>query len=147
LPSSNWQEVDGLLYVDGELVDDRNMPGDSLGKRRLQTPFKSLMRLRKSADNLIAIVKSGHRCFIDSNGIPFIYEKTESCALKYHKIRKVEGKDLKSVLWLKDVSFPFVVPRPPPIEYKWAGVLYLKGLPWILYEYSVVRQSDTRRKV
>ena len=145
LPSSNWELVDGLLYVDQLLVDDKNMPGDTIGKRRLQTPFKNLQPLKRAADNLLAIIKSGHKCFIDTNGVPFIYEKTESCALKYHKIRKVERKDTASVLWLKDFNFPFVVPRPPPTDYTWAGVLHLKGLPWVLYEYSVSKKADTRR--
>jgi hypothetical protein len=147
LPSSNWELVDGLLYVDQLLVDDKNMPGDTIGKRRLQTPFKNLQPLKRAADNLLAIIKSGHKCFIDTNGVPFIYDKTESCALKYHKIRKVERKDTASVLWLKDFNFPFVVPRPPPTDYTWAGVLHLKGLPWVLYEYSVSKKADTRRKI
>ena len=147
LPSSNWDTIDGLFYVDRILVDDKNMPGETLGKRRLQTPFKDLLPLKRAADNLLAIIKSGHKCFIDSKGVPFIYEKTENCALKYHKIRKVEKKDSASVLWLKGFTFPFVVPRPPPIEYTWAGVLYLKGLPWVLYEYSISKQKDTRRKI
>ena len=147
LPSSNWETVDGLLYVDRILVDDKNMPGDSLGKRRLQTPFKNLLPLKRAANNLLAIIKSNYKCFIDSNGVPFIYEKTENCSLKYHRIRKIEQKDSASVLWLKDLSFPFVVPRPPPLDCKWAGVLYLKGLPWILYEYSVSKEKDTRRKI
>lgn len=147
LPSSNWELVDGLLYVDQLLVDDKNMPGDTIGKRRLQTPFKNLQPLKRAADNFTAIIKCGHKCFIDSKGVPFIYDKTETCALKYHKIRKIDRKDTASVLWLKDFNFPFVVPRPPPTDYTWAGVLHLKGLPWMLYEYSVTRQADTRRKI
>ena len=37
LGSSNWELVDGLLLLDGELLDDKNMPGDTLGVRRLLT--------------------------------------------------------------------------------------------------------------
>ena len=68
LPSSNWQATDGLLYLDGELVDDRNMSGTTLGQRRLQTPHKGLLPLKKSVNNLTGIVKQPTLCFIDSNG-------------------------------------------------------------------------------
>ena len=27
LPSSNWEEQDGLLYLDNKLLDDKNMKG------------------------------------------------------------------------------------------------------------------------
>ena len=39
LPNSNWELVDGLLLIDNQVVDDKNMPGASLGIRRLQTHF------------------------------------------------------------------------------------------------------------
>ena len=42
LPSSNWEEQDGLLYLENKLLDDKNMKGKTLGRRRLQTPFKDL---------------------------------------------------------------------------------------------------------
>ena len=35
LPSSNWEEQDGLLYLDNKLLDDKNMKGKTLGRRRL----------------------------------------------------------------------------------------------------------------
>ena len=38
LPSSNWTIADGLVTIDGLIVDDRNMEGESLGRRRLMTP-------------------------------------------------------------------------------------------------------------
>ncbi|MGY8867503.1 MAG: hypothetical protein ACKVJK_18030, partial [Methylophagaceae bacterium] len=45
--SSNWTFTDGLLYLDNELLDDKNMSGKTLGARRIQTPFKSLYTLKK----------------------------------------------------------------------------------------------------
>ena len=55
LPSENWYEKDGLLYIDNRLIDDRNMPGDTLGKRRIQTPFRNLLPLRKSLGTHIGL--------------------------------------------------------------------------------------------
>ena len=118
LPNSNWELVDGLLLIDNQVVDDKNMPGASLGIRRLQTHFTELVPLKHSIESLIGILK-----------------------------QKVEKKGVASVLWLKDINFPFTIPRPPPQEKTWAAVLHMGGLPWLLYEYSEERLKDTRRKV
>jgi len=148
LPSSNWEEQDGLLYIDNRVVDDRNMSGKTLGRRRLQTPIKELLPLRGSIAAPVSLIRQTRiKTFIDNVGTPFIYEKTTSSSLKYYKIRKVERKDIASVLWLKGVSFPFKVPRPPTDDLSWAGVLHLGEIPWLLYEYSETSKSDTRRKV
>ena len=147
LPNSNWELIDGLLLIDNQVVDDKNMPGASLGIRRLQTHFTELVPLRHSIDSLIGILKQSTKYFIDSKGTPFIYQKTMNSSLKYYKIRKVELKEKASVLWLKDVNSPFTIPRPPPRELTWAGVLHIGGLPWLLYEYSEEKLKDTRRKV
>ena len=45
LPSDNWEKLDGLFFVDGELIDDKNMPGQTLGIRRLQTPYREISLL------------------------------------------------------------------------------------------------------
>ena len=148
LPSSNWEEQDGLLYIDNRVVDDRNMSGKTLGMRRLQTPIKDLLPLRGSIAAPVSLIRQPRiKTFIDNVGTPFIYEKTTSSSLKYYKIRKVERKDVASVLWLKGISFPFKVPRPPTDDLSWAGVLHLGEIPWLLYEYSETSKSDTRRKV
>ena len=147
LPSSDWEEQDGLLYLDNKLLDDKNMKGKTLGRRRLQTPFKELFPLKAAITDKIGLLKHTKNIFIDNNGVPFLYEKTRSASLKYHKIRKVERKNSASVVWLKGINFPFKIPRPPSVDTTWAGVLYLSGIPWILYEYSEFQKSDTRRKV
>ena len=148
LPSSNWEEIDGLLYVDNKLVDDKNMAGKTIGMRRLQTPMKNILPLKRSISSSLGIIKQDRvNTFIDTEGTPFIYEKTTWSSLKYYKIRKIERKNSASVLWLKGINFPFKIPRPPVNDLQWAGVLHIAGLPWMLYEYSAVKHSDTRRKV
>lgn len=147
LPSNNWDYVSGLLYVDGKLFDDTNMPGDTLGLRRLQTPKRELERLNRKIDSLTGILKQTSNCFIDTNGTPFIYVKTITCELKYYKIKRVDRKGVACVLWVEGVKSPFTIPRPPSEGMHYAGILHLKGLPWVLYEYSEERKKDTRRKV
>ena len=147
LPSGNWDRQDGLLFLDGQIVDDRNMTGDTLGLRRLQTPHKSLYSLRQQVEDFRGVIKSNEKHFIDTNGIPFIYEKTEFCKLKYYRIKSIVQKDTVSLLKLHGVRQPFVIPRPPASDMRYAGVLHYGTLPWVLYEYSEDRREDTRRKV
>src|SRR6056300_870883 len=149
IESSNWELADGLLFLEGKILDDRNMTGDSLGVRRVQTPYAkdSLYKLSAAIYSLQGILKQKVKTFIDSNGMPFIYEKTLNCKLKYYKIKKVERKDVASILWLNGVNFPFTIPRPPEQGMDWAGVLHYNNLPWVLYEYSEEKLKDTRRKV
>lgn len=123
------------------------MPGATLGIRRLQTPHKDLLPLRHCIDSHVGIIKQRQKHFIDSKGFIFIYEKTKMCEIKYFKIRKVEQKELASLLWLKGVKQPFTIPRPPRLGCSWAGVLHLHGLPWMLYDYAEEEQPLRRRKV
>jgi len=147
LPSDNWHLIDGLMFIDDVLVDDRNMLGDTLGKRRLQTHRGPLLPLRKAITSLVGVIKQNGRVFIDAKGRPFIYEKTKFCKLIYHKIKKIEGKNTASLLWVHGISFPFEIPRPPAHQYEWAGVLYMEQHPWLLYEYSQSRLKNSRKKV
>ena len=147
LPSNNWESRDGLLYVDGLLVDDKNMPGETLGIRRLQTPFKSLLKLSKAYTSPIAIIKESAGPYIDNYGKLFEYEKTKYCKVRYYKIRNIEKKITHSILWLHRVNFPIQIPRPPSHDFKWAGMLHLDGKPWLLYDYATEKLPEYRRKV
>ena len=49
---------DGLLFLDDKILDDKNMKGDNLGIRRLQTPHKNLYPIKNQIDELIGIIKS-----------------------------------------------------------------------------------------
>ena len=40
--SDNIWEQDGIVFIDEKVLDDRNQKGDTIGKRRLQTPLKNL---------------------------------------------------------------------------------------------------------
>jgi len=148
LPSDNWEVIDGLVYVDGYLLDDRNMPGKSIGIRRLQTPMRDLLEIKKSISTIVGLAKqSGNAPYVDTSGKLFIYEKTLKCRLKYHKITAIERKEVATRITVQGVDTAFRVPRPPHPDVEWAGVLYFHGLPWKLYEFSVDRKPDTHRKI
>jgi hypothetical protein len=147
LDSSNWEIADGLLLLDGKLLDDKNMPGDSLGLRRMLTPHKEQYHLRNMITTANGLMKQKTKYFIDNGGNPFIYEKTEFAQLKYLKIKKVEPKIKACLLWVHGCSFPFTIPRPPETGFMWAGILHIKNNPWLLYEYAEEKLKDTRRKI
>lgn len=147
LYSDNWMLADGLLFVDSALVDDKNMPGATLGIRRAQSPHRTQYKLSKAVFTHNGILKQSTKYFIDSNGMPFIYEKTRMLKLIYLKIKKVTQKDVASLLWVKESKSPFTIPRPPEQGMNWAGILHLNGFPWMLYEYSDKKLKDTHRKV
>jgi hypothetical protein len=147
LPSGNWDVQDGLLILEDLVVDDKNKEGRTLGARRMQTAHKDVMPLKKMLTSYNGILKQKTRCFIDNVGVPFIYEKTKFVQLKYIKIKKVQQKDIATLIWVKGANAPFTVPRPPEEGYTWAGVLHLHGLPWVLYEYSETKLKDTRKKI
>ena len=146
LPHENWSFSDGLMFLEGKVVDDRNQGAETIGRRRLFTPH-DLFPLKNSVDSIQGLLKQTVKTFIDTSGRPFIYEKTKSCDLKYFNIKKKELRDTYTLLWLHGVNTPFSVPRPPEPGIFFAGVLLLHGLPWILYEYSEHPKKTTWRKV
>jgi len=146
LPSSNWEKADGLLFIDGKVVDDKNMSGETLGVRRLQTSH-DLLPLKKAILDFTGMIKQTNNVFIDNTGVPFIYQKTKMLPLRYKKIKRVDRKVVASVLHLEGEKQPFKIIRPPEDGMMWAGILYYQELPWKLYEYAEEYQKDTRRKV
>ena len=138
---------DGVLWVDGAVLDDTNVHGESLGVRRLRTPLKNMYDLKHQIDNFGGLIKHRGRFYIDSNGKFFIYEKSKKATLKYHLIRKVEQKDIVTLIWIQNIPFPFEVPRPPHRTELYAGILYISGKPAYLYELSTKKCKDTWRKI
>ena len=147
LPSGTWETKDGLLLIDDMVVDDTNMAGQTLGARRMQTPHKDVLPLKKMLTSYNGILKQKTKYFIDNTGKPFMYEKTRFAALKYLRIKRVEKKGVASLIWFKESNNPFTVPRPPEEGMLWAGILHLHGIPWVLYEYSETKLKDTKKKV
>ena len=147
LPSGNWYSQDGLVFLDNKILDDKNMLGSNLGLRRLQSPHTNLFPIKYKVRDLTGIIKSSKKHFIDSMGALFEYEKIDFLRLSYYKIERIENLTKVSRLHLHRVKKPFIVPRPPPPEIQYAGVLHSGIRPWLLYDYSETKLKDTRRKV
>ena len=147
LHSDEIEEQDGLLFCDTQIVDDKNMTGDSLGLRRLQTPHKNLYRLKVMIETFTDFVHHKGQFYIDSNGKFFRWVKKQSCSVISHKIIKTEKRDIATLVWCKDIPFPFVIKRPPSALMKYASILYMNKKPAILYSLSETKQKDTWRKI
>ena len=139
--------IDGIVWIEDQVVDDTNMLGETLGERRLQTPMKSIYPLRYMIEDEIAMNKHRGKLFIDSLGKVIVHEKTHTVQIKYHKIKKLELKEIATVVWIKDVPYPFIERRPPLSYHTWVGLIYKKGLPWKICEYSTKQKKDTWRKM
>jgi hypothetical protein len=136
-----------VLFLDGQVVDERNMPGETLGLRRLQCGRRDLLPLKRAVMSLFDLLHAKQKFFIDNKGRPFEYEKTLSSKLKCYQIQRVDKKETASLLWLHGVSIPFTIPRPPQGNPGWARVLHLGPSPWMLYDYVSQPTKDTYRRV
>jgi len=145
LPSEDFYLRDGLLLLDELVVDDKNQSGDTIGKRRLQTPHK-LKKLSKTYETFLDLIKENPPYLIDNEGNPFSYEKTKFATLISRKIKKKELKDTHTIVWVSEVNFPFAISRPP-LGKEWAQILYIDEHPWLLYSFSENREPNAKRKI
>ena len=145
--TDNVEMQDGLLWVEDQVLDDRNMKGKTLGMRRLQSPMKSLYPLKYMLEDIPSLLMHRGKQYIDSSGYFILKEKTTRVELKYHKILKVDRKDVVSILWCKDCVFPFTLKRPLSDDMTWAGILYKQNIPWVLYNVSSKKEKDTWRMI
>ena len=138
---------DGILWCEGQVIDDKNVSGESIGQRRLSTPHRNLYSLRIMLEDFPSLFKHGGKNYVDSSGKFFRYEKSKKANLIYHKIRLIEKKDVATLIWIAGVPFPFEVKRPPALQYKYAGVLYINKQPSYLYDFSTDMKKKTWRKI
>lgn len=145
--TDNIELIDGILWIDNQVLDDKNMKGKTLGQRRLQSPMISLYPLKYMIQDEAEMIKHQGKYYIDNKGHFVEKHKTTRVKLKYQKILRVEKKNIVSMLWLKNCPFPFPLKRPLPENASWAGVLYRQGFPWVLYDLSEEKKKDTWRKI
>lgn len=147
------QDKLGDIYI----LDDTSKIGN-FGRRRLALRLQladsdtiKLYKLKKSCHNLSELLsnvrKVKSKTYVDNTGKVFSYTPSVFVPLKYYKILKVqilEGK--RSFLVLDGLPQKIPVPRPPPDDMNWAGIL-LSHTGNILYEYSDKKLKDSIRKI
>lgn len=148
LPDHNYYTKDKVVfYADGTVIDDKNMPGETLGIRRLQCGRSDLFNIgRRCNPDFKSLLNSKNRIFIDNKGIIFEYVKEKNYPLVYHLISRVELRETHSVIVLKNLTLRFCVPRPPAQNINWARILYNGPFPWIIYDFKESKGTDSFRR-
>lgn len=147
LPSDDWHETDRVLFLNGLVVDEKNMPGKTLGVRRMQCHRKDMLPLKKAVLTIPDLIQCKTRFFIDKFGKPFVYEKSIRSALKSYRIKSIELKGSASLLWLHGIPSPFTIERPPIGEPEYVRILHYQNKPWLIYDYVRSASKATYRRV
>jgi hypothetical protein len=130
------------IYV----LDNKNMQGDTVGKRRLHVNNSILYRPRHVYYNIPQFLHSNTNMFMDSLGRVFKYKKTHMVPLKYHKIidiKRLESGDCSIEL---KINLPIKVNCRLAHSVQYVAVLHTKW-GYILYSFSEYKKDDTRRKI
>ena len=145
--TDNVEEIDGILWIEDQVLDDKNMSGETLGVRRLQSPMKSIYPVKYMIKDIRSYLDHQGKFYIDNTGYFFRKDKTKKATLKYHKILRVDLNTIASGLWVKDCTFPFTLDRPLRDDQTWAGIQYREGIPWLLYDTSTEKKKNSWRKI
>ena len=149
IESNNWDNIDGITFVEGQPVDDLNRPGETIGLRRIQSGRTDFYKLKNPLFLIGDVLRDKGNHYISSCGVPFTYEKTRYQKVKYHGIKKIEPRNTFSFVWLDGIEIPFEIARPPADanSIPWARVLYYGDFPWMIYEFSRYEGRNSRLKV
>ena len=139
--------IDGILWIENQVLDDTNMKGETLGMRRIQTPMKSIYPLKSMIKSIRGYLEHQGKYYIDSTGKWFVKNKNTKAPLKYHKIKRVDQRIVTSVLWIKGCPYPLDIDRPLAGSEAWARMLYRDGAPWLVYDTSPTKKKDSWRKI
>lgn len=157
---------DGVIYyskeyVDNEsedsrvglrIVDDKTIPGNNLGMRRLLLASDEEVKLFKIKTaiyflaDLIKIAKQT-TWFIDSSGKVFQYRKSTRAKLTFHKIKQIlPGTGMGAVIVVEGLSQRFKCMYRPKDHQEYVGVLRY-GLGYLLYGFYDEYHKPTHRLV
>lgn len=133
------------------VIDDKNMKGSTLARRRLLLKSKEikLYTLSKAIFFIADLIKLtvGTSYYIDSTGKIFEYKKTTTVPLIFKKIKKVIPiKTGGATIEIEGISTRYKTLFLPRLECKYAGLLKV-GMGYILYGLYENKLPDTKRKI
>ena len=144
-----WKDMN-VLYIETPygtyVLDNKNLPGDTVGKRRLQIKNSDIYRPRRVYYNIEQLLHSKDKIYLDSLGRCFKYQKTEMVPLKYHKIRNIKRLETGECVLELDIYFPQKVNCRLAHSIEYVGVLHT-NYGHILYSFEEEYKKDTRRKI
>ena len=134
----------------GLLLDNKILPGDSLGKRRLLIDNKNRAKLKKIAYNFIDLIKKGrNKWLIDYDGKVVFYKTTNFVPLitrKIIKYKKVEGAGIEFKVETLDISFTCKYISSFS-DYSCARILLIDNIPFLYSLDLSCEYKDTRLKI
>lgn len=144
-------DSDDNEIINHYIVDDTNVPGDTLGRRRLKlkTEGVKLFRLNKAIFFIGDLVKvaNSKTWFIDNNGKIFNYKKETRAKLSFHKIIKVFHIPSGGVIVeVEGIATRFKAMNPPNVDCRFAGILH-SSKSLILYGFYDKKYKETWRGV
>lgn len=158
LKDTRPEELDGVLFYtfwnqEGQIVqivDDKNLPAESLAGRRLKLMIDGVKLYRPKFSlyflgDLIKVAKP-QTWFIDSSGKLFQYTKEHYVPLKFLRITNVLRSVGCVLVEVEGHQARFKALFPPRLGEKYAGVLSL-GKNLLLYGFYEAKFKDTRRKI
>lgn len=143
-----WCE-NNILYLlsDSDIiykVDNKNLPYDTIGKRRLRIHKKELYKFTGTYFSLVAVIKSNKKLFIDNTGKLINYKKSKTAKLEYIKIKRVVPVDNKGLLiYMYNKTAPLLVSNLVYNKEKYVGILDNT----IVYDFSTYKKENTWRKI
>ena len=147
LLSDELTYYDKKLYCHDKIVDDRAQIGETLGQRRLHIPKKDLYKLKYSALDFISMVRANYRHFIDTKGKAFSYRKTKAVKIRSYKVKNLKQYDYFTKMEVRGLSKAFYLPRPPPVGYSWANIIFVDNFPWEILSFSEEKQPEFKRLI
>lgn len=134
-----------------KVIDDKNIPGNTLGERRLQMsmrkiPLYNLKKAVYSLGDLLRISSNPNLWLIDSIGTLFKYKKSVRAPLTCHKIVKVlRNSKGMCIIELEGIHERFKIMNDIK-ECKYAGLITINKR-YILYGLYEIPFKRTYRKV
>jgi len=116
-------------YADGthKVIDDLDVPGETLGLRRLYIGFKcpgtKLLKLSQPIYEIVDLLHTDEKNFIDSAGKLFKYYKSRSGKVSSYLVDTIEPKGGGFILTCKDLHCKFFVKSAPQPGAKYAEIL------------------------
>lgn len=134
------------------LIDDKSMPGSTLGLRRLQheaacgVNAKQLYKLNKPIFTIAELLQTNHKTFLDSEGRLFNYTKKEFFHVHSYKLEKFVEFMEGYVLYPKGLHCRFFLARAPELDELYLQVLHV-GMGFVLYNLASEHLPPFRRKI
>ena len=147
-----WED-NKVLYIKTDfnieyVIDNKNLKGDTLGKRRLRLTNiddVKIYKLKEICYTWYEVFNAKSKIFIDSSGILLTLEKKKTRQLIYRRV--LNHKIINNKMYCKCDGIYRVIEIPfiPKVTPKYLGLLTMYG-DHELYELSHQWKKDTWRK-